>query len=489
MSHSLTINNKRIFDFYDEHKNLNFENMNLILVEILENLLKNTNPTLDMNVAASLLESVKGLQGKIHNIEDVMNKNLNDISNVFTLKFIDFKKEYMTDLQLILSNNANEKVAPLIKEYNESLLDKTKIMFGEIIPKNQESLYKSIEGSLRTLQESVNNDTNLLIKSSLSKEVLQDYISKLDEKFGNTLLNTQSVLNTIVSSSEQRIDQRLGEIKEISSTNSSSQTNLYANINELLKKMENSSSKGKISENLLFNVLHSLYPTAQIESVGNIKETGDILIKRRDKPVILFENKNYDRNVGQEEVRKFLRDVETQKCCGIMLAQHYGIANKNNFEIEIHNNNVLIYMHNVEYDSYKIKAAVDIVDHFKVCLDDLELGTGEHISLDKEFLDDINKEYQNFANNKLTHIKTIKDTQQKLIAQVEDLKIPTLEHYLSRMYASSGAKENTCEYCNYVAKNLRALTAHHRGCALKKQHEKAKKDRLQQEYANTLNKL
>ena len=489
MSHSLTINNKRIFDFYDEHKNLNFENMNLILVEILENLLKNTNPTLDMNVAASLLESVKGLQGKINNIEDVMNKNLNDISNVFTLKFIDFKKEYMTDLQLILSNNANEKVAPLIKEYNESLLDKTKIMFGEIIPKNQESLYKSIEGSLRTLQESVNKDTNLLIKSSLSKEVLQDYISKLDEKFGNTLLNTQNVLNTIVSSSEQRIDQRLGEIKEISSTNSSSQTNLYANINELLKKMENSSSKGKISENLLFNVLHSLYPTAQIESVGNIKETGDILIKRRDKPVILFENKNYDRNVGQEEVRKFLRDVETQKCCGIMLAQHYGIANKNNFEIEIHNNNVLIYMHNVEYDSYKIKAAVDIVDHFKVCLDDLELGTGEHISLDKEFLDDINKEYQNFANNKLTHIKTIKDTQQKLIAQVEDLKIPTLEHYLSRMYASSGAKENTCEYCNYVAKNLRALTAHHRGCALKKQHEKAKKEKLQQEYTNTLNKL
>ena len=489
MSHSLTINNKRIFDFYDEHKNLNFENMNLILVEILENLLKNTNPTLDMNVAASLLESVKGLQGKINNIEDVMNKNLNDISNVFTLKFIDFKKEYMTDLQLILSNNANEKVAPLIKEYNESLLDKTKIMFGEIIPKNQESLYKSIEGSLRTLQESVNKDTNLLIKSSLSKEVLQDYISKLDEKFGNTLLNTQNMLNTIVSSSEQRLDLRLGEIKEISSTNSNSQSNLYANINELLKKMENSSSKGKISENLLFNVLHSLYPTAQIESVGNIKETGDILIKRRDKPVILFENKNYDRNVGQEEVRKFLRDVETQKCCGIMLAQHYGIANKNNFEIEIHNNNVLIYMHNVEYDSYKIKAAVDIVDHFKICLDDLELGTGEHISLDKEFLDDINKEYQNFANNKLTHIKTIKDTQQKLIAQVEDLKIPTLEHYLSRMYASSGAKENTCEYCNYVAKNLRALTAHHRGCVLKKQHEKAKKEKLQQEYTNTLNKL
>ena len=42
------------------------------------------------------------------------------------------------------------------------------------------------------------------------------------------------------------------------------------------------------------------------------------------------------------------------------------------------------------------------------------------------------------------------------------------------MYASTASKENTCEYCNYVAKNLRALTAHHRGCALKKQYEQAK---------------
>ena len=54
------------------------------------------------------------------------------------------------------------------------------------------------------------------------------------------------------------------------------------------------------------------------------------------------------------------------------------------------------------------------------------------------------------------------------------------------MYASSAAKENTCEYCNYVAKNLRALTAHHRGCALKKQHEQAKRDKLKFEYENQL---
>jgi hypothetical protein len=231
---------------------------------------------------------------------------------------------------------------------------------------------------------------------------------------------------------------------------------------------------------MLFNVLLSLYPTAQIDSVGTTKETGDIILKRREKSAILFENKNYDRNVGQEEVRKFIRDVEIQNCSGIMLAQHYGIANKNNYEIEIHNNNILIYLHNVEYDADKIKSAVDIIDHFKACLNELEVGSGEHINISKEFLSDINKEYQNFMNNKLTHIKTIKDYQQKLISQIDDIKLPSLEHYLSRMFASSASKELTCEYCNYVAKNVRALTAHHRGCALKKQHEQNKKEKLMQ---------
>jgi hypothetical protein len=353
-------------------------------------------------------------------------------------------------------------------------------MLAEVIPKNQENLHKNIEGSLRTLQENLNKDTNILMKSSLTKDTLENYVSNLDEKFSSTLLNSQNLLNTIVASSEQRLGNKISEIKDISSKNNTDQTNLCVNVNELLKKMENSSSKGKISENLLFNVLISLYPTAIIENVGNVKETGDIIMKRRDKPKILFENKNYDRNVGQEEVRKFIRDTELQKCCGIMLAQNYGISNKNNFEIEIHNNNVLLYMHNVEYDSYKIKAAVDIVESFKNCLDDFESGNGEQITLDKEFLDDINKEYQQFINNKSNHIKSIKDSMQKLVAQVEDIKIPTLEHYLSKMYASTASKDTTCDYCNYIAKNLRALTAHHRGCALKKQHDAKKKEQLMQ---------
>jgi len=478
MDYSLTLSNKKVFEFYNEHKNLNFENMNILFVDILDNLLRNTNPSLDSNVAAALLDNMKALQRQVLNIKDTVEKNQTDIGTMFTLKFVDFKRDYMEDMRMILSSNANEKVAPIIKQYNDTLLDKTRIMINEIIPKNQEILYKSIENTLDHLQKSINNDTNSLMKSSLTKDVLDKFTQSLDEKFSTTLINSQSMFNSIITSTEHRISNKLTEIKDASVINNSSQSTLCTNVNDLLKKMENSSSKGKLSENILFNVLHSLHPTAQIESVGNIKETGDIIMRRRDKPVILFENKNYDKNVVQDEVRKFLRDVEHQNCSGIMLAQHYGIANKNNFEIEIHNNNILVYLHKVEYDADKIKAAIDIIDYFKEALGDVESGNGELVNINKETLDDINKEYQNFINNKLLHIKTIKDFQQKLIAQVEDIKVPALEHFLSKLYASSSSKENTCDYCSYVAKNVRALTAHHRGCAQKKQHEIDRKERL-----------
>ena len=478
MDYSLTLNNKKVFEFYNEHKNLNFENMNILFVDILDNLLRNTNPSLDSNVAAALLDNMKALQRQVLNIKDTVEKNQTDIGTMFTLKFVDFKRDYMEDMRMILSSNANEKVAPIIKQYNDTLLDKTRIMINEIIPKNQDILYKSIENTLDNLQKSINNDTNSLMKSSLTKDVLDKFTQSLDEKFSTTLINSQSMFNSIITSTEHRISNKLTEIKDASVINNSSQSTLCTNVNDLLKKMENSSSKGKLSENILFNVLHSLHPTAQIESVGNIKETGDIIMRRRDKPIILFENKNYDKNVVQDEVRKFLRDVEHQNCSGIMLAQHYGIANKNNFEIEIHNNNILVYLHKVEYDADKIKAAIDIIDYFKEALDDVESGNGELVNINKETLDDINKEYQNFINNKLLHIKTIKDFQQKLIAQVDDIKIPALEHFLSKLYASSSSKENTCDYCSYVAKNVRALTAHHRGCAQKKQHEIDRKERL-----------
>ena len=469
MDYTIAVKNKTIYDFYNKHPNLNFEEMNIIFISILEQLFESSNPSLNTNIASQLIDNMRTLQTQVSNVTEMFSKSQSDMNTIFTMKFVEFKRDYIEDMKLILSHNTTDKIAPIIKDNNDSLLDKTRILINEIMPKNQENLSKDIENFMKNLHNNITQDTNVLMKSTINKETLDTFINSIDEKFSKTVLNSQSILNSIVTSSENRIENRLTEIKDISKSNNSSQNVLQNNVGELLKKMENSSSKGKISENILYNVLLSLYPTAQIDQVGTTKETGDIMLIRKDKPSILFENKNYDKNVVQEEVKKFLRDVETQNCSGIMLAQHYGIANKENFEIEVNNNNVLVYLHRVEYDADKIKAAVDIIDHFKTTIEYNEKTNNDTLIINKDVLDDINKEYKFFIENKLSHIKTIKDFYQKLISQADELKIPNLEQYLSKLYASSSSKNDLCEYCNYCAKNSRALVAHYRGCSQKKQ--------------------
>jgi hypothetical protein len=72
-----------------------------------------------------------------------------------------------------------------------------------------------------------------------------------------------------------------------------------------------------------------------------------------------------------------------------------------------------------------------------------------------------------YCSQKLNILKTIKDFNHKILKQVEDIVIPSLDNYLSSRYASSSSKY-VCEYCEYIGKNQQAMSAHQRGCSVKK---------------------
>ena len=171
------LQNKFVWEFYDEHKNLNFEDMNILFVQIMQKLIENSNPSFNVNVVSQLIENVKNLQTQVSNVSDMFSKNTSDMNSCFTMKFMEFKREYVEDLKMILSNNTSDKVAPIIKEYNDTLLDKTRIMINEIIPKNQETITKDIENSIKNLHSSINQDTNTLLKSSVNKDTLDSFIN------------------------------------------------------------------------------------------------------------------------------------------------------------------------------------------------------------------------------------------------------------------------------------------------------------------------
>jgi hypothetical protein len=282
----------------------------------------------------------------------------------------------------------------------------------------------------------------------------------------------------LISSTESRIqsqlvetERKINDIKEISTLNNSSQSALQANVTDILKKFENGSSKGSMSENITYNILLSLFPCGQIEHVSDQKETGDIVLIRNNKPKILIENKDHDtKNVTKQEVEKFIRVCEIQNCCGIMIAQHRGISNKQNFELQVHHGNVLLYVHEANFDQDKIKTAIEIVENFKMKLDELNINSNEDCTIPKETLEDINKEFINYVNQKNNMTKLLKDFSEKMSLSLGDLKMPNLEKYLSTKFAFSSVQtDNVCKYCEkHVAKSM---SQHYRYCTAKKEFD------------------
>lgn len=469
----MEIKNKKIINFFNEHPNLDFEGTILKFIEIMEILNEKMNNTMNNSMVLDILDNLKSMNSKIDNVSSTVGKINENTSREFSMKMSELKKDYVEELKMVLTCNVSDKIEPLFKEQNSALFDKTYAMINTIIPKNEEVVVNTVERIIKQFQESVTNDTKTLLSNAMDVETFNKYIAEFNKKLTQTIESSQTVINNTLSTTEKRLEDKMENIREITSTSSQSTNSLNGSLNDLLKKFENSSAKGKLSENLILNIIESLFPNAEIESVGQTKETGDILMTRMNKPKILIENKLWSRSVVQAEVAKFIRDIDVQKCCGIFLSQNGKITTKENFEINIHNGNVLVYVHDVNNDPEKIKLAVDIVDHLKDKLDEYEDYNNDQDNISKEMLEYINVEYQNFVSSKTSLIKLAKEFNQKLIKQIEEIKMPTLENYLSSKYSFSSNKF-VCEFCSFVGKNQQSKSAHLRGCVERKKIEKQK---------------
>ena len=464
----------RIIAFFKEHKSLNPEETIIKFIDIMESLHENMNKTMNNSVVTEILSNLKTMQSKLDTVSNDVNKITSDTQTQFALKMSEFKQDYVRELEKVLTCNVSDKIEPLFKQQNTSLFDRTETMLGKLIPKNEEAVAESIRGIIREFKDAVTSDTRTALSQTMDRESFTQYVSGFDKKLADAISASQSIINNAISTTEKRLESKMENIKELSTASNVATSSLYGSVNGLLQKFENSSAKGKLSENLILNVIEQVYPSAEITAVGKTKETGDIMVERMHKPKVLVENKIWSRSVVQAEVIKFIRDIEVQNCCGIFLSQNGKITTKENYEINIHNGNVLVYVHDVNNDPDKIKLAFDIVDHLKDKLDEFSdetIGGEEKIS--KEMLEYINAEFQNFTASKTALMKLAKDFNKKFLKQVEEIKMPTLEDYLSTKYAFSSNKF-VCEYCGFVGKNQQSKSAHLRGCFAKKKMENEK---------------
>lgn len=460
--YTVSFSNQRIWEFYNKHATLNVEQINGFLVDLLEKMLPEPDAAtagVQIHVAEQLMSVMKTMQTQMAHVAECVQQARHDTLANVTQKLGEFKKEYMEDVRMVLTCNVAEKIAPLIREQNSIMLDKTALLMTDALPKSSEAVSKQIQDAMKFLHLAIAEDTNKFLSQTITPRTLQDFVGGLEQKFHLSEQRMEGNLKDIRLANES--------LRALSTAQQQSTATLTTTIADMVKKLDNPSTKGRISENIVFNILNKVCPTAQIEYVGDKKESGDIMLHRDGKPTILVENKNWDSVVSKDEVRKFIHDIETQACCGLFLSQNTGIANKRNFEITVHKNqHVLLFLHDVNYDAEKIRLGIEIIDHFKEMLDKLDDKSSVEI-IDRDMLDKINKEFQECCSQKLNILQCIKDMSATLQKQVADINFPNLELYLSSRYTFSVGKM-VCEFCPYIARNQQALSAHQRSCANKR---------------------
>lgn len=194
------------------------------------------------------------------------------------------------------------------------------------------------------------------------------------------------------------------------------------------------------------------------------------IIKRTNKCNILVESRNTKININNEEIQEFIQLIEENNCHGVFLSQNSGFFSKQDFHIEIYNKLIVVYVHNVGYNEQKIKMAINIIDNLAIKIREVHRQEDIYeVIIDKETLEEINKEYQTFTQQKENLINIFKENQKQFFLQIDEFKFPELNKYLSTKFSVPTNKQVfKCDLCKkFNGNNLKALAAHKRGCLRK----------------------
>lgn len=459
--HSITIKDETIVSFYKTNTNIDIVSMNHIFIEILKKLSTNLSSTINSTINSTILSLVTDIHS-----------NLSSIKSDIIIKLHESKKEYIEDVKTILSNNSltnNEKLNALIEKNNDTLLTKTTLIVNDVIPKSQDKNYLQIEGCIKSFCNTITQDTTKLLEISNKDDVkIKSVVDNIDNQFNKMISTIQQPIFTFIQSSEERTNSGIQQVREHLSLQQQTQQKLTNELNDFLNKYKNnSSSKGNISEAELYYIIQSIMPSDEIVKVGTDTATCDFKVNRIDKnkPTILFENKDYSRSVTTDEIKKFERDLQLQKNHGIFVSQKSPITFKQNFQIDIINGLIHIYIPNAEYDSNKIKVAVDIIDNLSSKLQNISNTNEQEYSVSKEDMEEIIEEYRVFVSQKLQMIETIKNINKQLLDKMEEIQLPKLKKLFIKIGNIENDNDFKCNFCNtWSGKNKASLGAHVRNC-------------------------
>ena len=135
-----------------------------------------------------------------------------------------------------------------------------------------------------------------------------------------------------------------------------------------------STTKGADGEATVAELLHSHFPTAEVEDCSAQSGLGDFVLLDGDI-CMMVEAKNYKRNVAKAEIEKFMRDMENNPSytCGILVSLESGVSGYADFTLATVASRPVIFLHNVADNPDKLRYAYSVFEMVH-SIENLDLG-------------------------------------------------------------------------------------------------------------------
>lgn len=479
----LSTDNKKVIDFYEKHKYLSFESINIMVVEMFEKVLHQDNKKRDdliIDYFKQFENNLLTLNGNITDIKDNIRTTTQNVLNLqafinniptnmidtLSNRLTDFREYQIKEFEKIFELNKDKGLDNLNKRIKENIIDNIKVIIDTNMNEKTQFYLKDFETKIKDL---ILSSSKEMLTTNNPKQV----IDILDNKFSD---NCNKLYKVIINCHQ--------EIKATTTTN----TETLSYVKAKFDGPKSSAEKGKLSENKLENYLLQAFPDIIVKNTSSTANSCDFFLERETNSIII-ENKDHQSTVSKDHVSRFIENITEKRTHGILASQDNKIFRKKHFQIDIIEKKVIVYIHNLDYDMNLLAMAINVIDNITDILEkipDIDKST----SVTKDILKRINNEFSIYTKKRKEKMDHLKSFYNEMKEYLEYNEFPELFNVLKKEFAIIDINKNKikCPFngCSRCFEQDKGLTTHKNSCPynpinLDKNKKKPKKENNKKE--------